>query len=135
MSNKIYIIGLDGASAQFIFSHTQFLPNFRKLIKEGASGVLESTIPPVTCPAWNCLITGKKPRSLKLYDWETFDFTRGVTLSDWSIKNVLTLFEIISSFDLNVISINFPLTYPPRKVRNCVIVSGFPIPENKEDYV
>ena len=134
MSPKVYLIGLDGASPDFIFTNLRDLSTFKKIVIDGVSGVLESSIPPVTCPAWNCLITGKSPESLQLYDWEDFRFDTGPFLSDWSMKNSLTLFEFLSKFDKKVISLNLPLTYPPRKIKNCIIISGFPLPENRNDF-
>ncbi|MEM2981373.1 MAG: alkaline phosphatase family protein, partial [Thermoproteota archaeon] len=60
---KIIILGLDGATWAVLkpLSDTGFLPNIKRLIEHGCMGVLKSTIPPMTSPAWPCLATGVNP--------------------------------------------------------------------------
>ena len=50
---KLLIIGLDGATWSIIkpWADEGKLPTFKKLMKKGVWGSLESTIPPITCPA------------------------------------------------------------------------------------
>ena len=49
-SLKTLIIGLDGATFDLLlpFIDSKKLPVFEKILKEGAGGELQSTIPPVT---------------------------------------------------------------------------------------
>ena len=60
---KILILGLDGATWELIrpWAEEGYLPTFRKLMKIGAWGNLQSCIPPITLPAWICMLTGKNP--------------------------------------------------------------------------
>ena len=64
---RIIILGLDGATFSIIkpWAEANELPTFRKLMNKGAWGELESTIPPVTCPAWVSMLTGKKPWQIR----------------------------------------------------------------------
>jgi predicted AlkP superfamily phosphohydrolase/phosphomutase len=50
------------------------LPTFKKLVKNGVFGRLESTIPPTTIPAWPALFTGKNPGKLGVFDF--FDINK-----------------------------------------------------------
>ena len=65
--SKVFILGIDGGSLKLIEQWQDELPNFREIMKNGVYGELESTIPPVTCPAWPCMFTGKNPAKLGIY--------------------------------------------------------------------
>ncbi len=51
---KLLIIGLDGATFDLIkpWAAEGKLPTLAKLMHDGVTGDLESTLPPVTSPAW-----------------------------------------------------------------------------------
>ena len=64
MDARVCLIGLDCAVPEFIFDQwVNRLPNLRRIMAAGAYGPLESTIPPITVPAWMCMMTGKDPGS------------------------------------------------------------------------
>ncbi len=66
--NKVIVIGLDAAPPTLIFHKwKKQLPNISKLINRGLSGSLRSCIPPITVPAWMCMMTGKNPGELGIY--------------------------------------------------------------------
>ncbi len=60
---RVFIIGLDSATWDLINPWIQqgLLPNLAKLVEGGASGRLQSAIPPLTPPAWTSFMTGKNP--------------------------------------------------------------------------
>jgi predicted AlkP superfamily phosphohydrolase/phosphomutase len=64
MSNKLLVIGLDGASFNVLdpLIEKGYLPNLSKLIFEGSRADLETTFPPITAVAWSSFMTGKNPR-------------------------------------------------------------------------
>ena len=76
---KVLIIGLDGCTWDLVkpWIDDGELPTFKKLMTEGVWGELESTFPPVTCPAWPSMLTGKSPDRMGLYCF-------GVELSTWA---------------------------------------------------
>lgn len=80
----------------------------------GAWGVLESTIPPATCPAWPSMLTGKKPEKLGLYY-----FTRRDTKSYQPRINKITfdgsIWQILTNYGKRCYVINIPLTELPKK--------------------
>ncbi|MFQ6053764.1 MAG: alkaline phosphatase family protein, partial [Candidatus Bathyarchaeia archaeon] len=67
---RVLLLGLDGATFDIIepMARSGRLPNLARLISEGSSGVLESTLPPVTLPAWVSMVTGKNPGKLGVFD-------------------------------------------------------------------
>lgn len=68
---RTLIIGLDGATGDIIkpLAEEDKLPTFKKLMKEGVWSDLESTIPPITSPAWFSLATGMNPGKLGVFDF------------------------------------------------------------------
>ena len=65
------VLGLDGATFDLIrpWAADGTLPNFARLLEEGAHGPLRSTVPPMTAPAWTSFATGTNPGKHGLYDW------------------------------------------------------------------
>ena len=65
---RLLVIGLDCETPQFVFDEWRSdLPNLDRLMKEGVHGKLESTIPPITVPAWSSMLSSKDPGQLGFY--------------------------------------------------------------------
>ncbi|MEA3374686.1 MAG: alkaline phosphatase family protein [Chloroflexota bacterium] len=122
--SRVLVIGIDGATVDLIRPWAQAgdLPNLARLMAEGAHGPLESTLPPVTSPAWPTFATGKNPGKHGV-----FDFIRPMggkfELINASSLRAPTLWEILSEAGRSVGVMNVPVTYPPRPV-NGFIVAG-----------
>lgn len=71
MTGKVVIIGLDGATWSLLdqFIEEGEMPNLEELREEGASGVLKSTVPPASIPAWPSMVTGMNPAKHGIYDF------------------------------------------------------------------
>ena len=55
---KVMVLGLDCAPPQHIFSeYADDIPNLTKLRENGLWGPLDSIVPPITVPAWMCMMT------------------------------------------------------------------------------
>lgn len=133
MKQKILVIGLDGATFDLItpWAEAGYLPTLKKLMAEGAHGELESTIPPMTGPAWTSFATGTNPGQHRLYDWvarqsDSYEFIP-VTALD---SQAPTIYSLLSEAGKRVCSFNVPMTYPPTPV-NGVMISGMPAPSIK----
>jgi len=134
---RVIVIGLDGATFDLILPWVKegYLPSFKKLIEEGSWGELESTMPPLTGPAWSSFITGKNPgkhgifdfmrRDPKGYEWITINATWRRGPSFW---------RLLSDKDKKVIVFNVPVTYPPEDI-NGVMISGYLTPPKAKDFV
>ena len=72
---KLLVIGLDGATWNLLkpLIDAGELPTIKQLIKNGLCDKLESSIPPVTVPAWKCYSTGTNPAKLGVYTWVGLD--------------------------------------------------------------
>jgi predicted AlkP superfamily phosphohydrolase/phosphomutase len=128
---KVVILGVDGADYAYYrrWIDKGLTPNFAKLAKRGRMGVLQSTYPPVTAPAWISMMTGEQPGSHGIVGFAapaTGEYTRKVVNSG-SIESP-TLWEIAGNQGSDCVVVNVPLTWPVRPARG-VVVSGMLTPE------
>lgn len=132
---KVVAIGIDGAPWELVdrFIASGSLPTFKRLVEEGASGDLRSTIPAVTSPAWKCYSTGKNPGKLGVFWWTRVDFpNRKMTFVSAADFKSLDHWDYIADSGEFCTVINMPMTYPPPAEFNGVMVSGVPGFENDE---
>lgn len=131
-NNKVIIIGFDGATYDLIKPWVKkgYLPNFFRLMEEGTHGILKSTIPPMSPPAWTSAITGKNPgkhgvfafiNNLKL-EINKNDQSSFVTSYN---RQAAPVWTILSNMGKKVGIINIPMTFPPDEV-NGFMIAGFP---------
>lgn len=128
---KVVILGVDGADYGYYkrWIAKGLTPNFAKLVERGRIGVLESTYPPVTAPAWISFMTGQQPGSHGIVGFaapSTGEYTRKVVNS--SSFRTPTLWEVAGENGADCVVVNVPLTYPIRSM-NGVLVSGMLTPE------
>lgn len=131
---KVIVIGLDGATWDLIkpWADEGKLPTFKYLMENGAWGVLESTIPSMSPPAWATIVTGVKPDKHGVYDFYYIENGRLRVVSSKNIKSP-KIWEILDEFGHRQIIMNVPLTFPPDKV-NGVFISGMPTPSLESDF-
>jgi len=138
LKNRVLVIALDGVTFKVIrpLAEEGYLPNLSKLMSEGSSGELLSTMPPVSGPAWHAFKTGKSPGRTGLYDFLRYDPQnyRSTLIQLGQLPDAM-VWNIISQHSGCRVGIyDLPTTYPPSKV-NGFMVAGFPLPENASDYV
>lgn len=99
------------------------LPTFQRLIKEGVSGELKSTVPYVTWPAWTSAITGVNPGKHNIFNFVTFENYkyRILTAAD---RKCDPIWKILSRKGLKVGVLYVPVTYPPDRDIDGFMVSG-----------
>lgn len=137
MSNKVVILGLDGAAFSTLrpWMEAGHLPTFKALIEHGVSGPLTSIIPPVTAPAWCSFMTGKNPGKHGIYYFTTKDKNTGRDIPvSAHARSGKTVWELLSEGGKTVVVLNVPTTYPPQPV-NGVMVADFLTPKGKRDFV
>lgn len=133
---RTLIIGLDGATFTILdpLLKQGKLENISNIVENGCSLPLQSTIPPVTAPAWTSMLTGFNPGRHGVYDFlqkEQGKYNYRPITSSQVKKD--TFFEILSRKGFSVCSINVPNTFPPSKV-NGVIVSGMLTPDTNSNF-
>lgn len=128
---RVLIIGWDGATFDLIrpWLARGRLPNLAKLVEQGASGPLQSTIPPWSFQAWSSFMTGKNPGKHGVYDFfrtppGTYDLE---FVNAGHRRGGETIWQLLSRAGKRVVSVSIPGTFPPDPV-NGVMISGFDFP-------
>ncbi len=124
MVKKVLIIGLDGGTWKILKPMIEkgHMPHLRSLVENGASGILKSTEPPVTAPAWTSFLTGVKPEKHGIFEFNNYmPGTYSTYFVNGSHISYKTIWDILSESGKKVISINVPMTYPPKPVNGLLI--------------
>ena len=136
MVKRVMVIGLDCADPKLVFEKFKGkLPNISKLMNQGFYGQLESTIPPITCPAWMCMVTGKNPGQLGVYGFRSrngHDY-KGMVIADSSQIKEKKVWDLLSEQGKKVMVIGVPQTFPPQPV-NGYLVTSFLTPGIESNY-
>ncbi|MFH1426560.1 MAG: alkaline phosphatase family protein [Candidatus Kerfeldbacteria bacterium] len=117
MNRKIVAIGLDGATWKLLkpLADKGYMPTVKKLMEQGVSGDLESTIPNMTATAWTTFATGKHPGKHGVFDFmlptDSLGNMKFVTSKDIKDK---TIYELLHERGLKSILLNLPATWPPK---------------------
>jgi predicted AlkP superfamily phosphohydrolase/phosphomutase len=119
---RVLIFGVDGATFDLIrpWAEAGHLPTFAKLMESGAHGDLESTLPPVTSPAWPTFMTGCNPGKHGVFDFIRPKGDSFALVNSTSIRQP-TLWQILSDAGLRVGAMNVPVTYPAHPVNGFMI--------------
>lgn len=134
---KVVVIGLDGATFHLLrpLVDTGMMPTLARFLREGASGTLLSTHPPVTCPAWPTMFTGVNPGKHGVFSFTCRNGGRK-TPHTASLLDVRapTVWELLGNVGYRVGIMNVPITFPAQPV-NGFMVSGFPAPDSMPEVV
>ena len=105
------VIGLDGCSWNVLerLIETGDLPNIAALRDIGTSGVLESTIPFNTAPAWASFATAASPVAHGLYDFMVVGREDRLTPARRNDLRLMTYYELLGQEDKRSVIINLPL--------------------------
>jgi predicted AlkP superfamily phosphohydrolase/phosphomutase len=130
MARRVLMIGLDGASPTLIEKWKDHLPNLSRLMTDGSWGVLRSTVPPYTLPAWPSMVTGVQPGKLGIFGFRRrLPGTSRFSFSTLSDSPVPPVWEILGLEGRRSVIAGLPSTYPPQEL-NGIMISGFPAPAN-----
>ena len=131
---KTIVVGLDCAAPALVFDRFRAdMPNVSRLMADGLWGRLRSVMPPITVPAWTCMVSGRDPGELGLYGFRnrvprTYDL-RVATSTDVREKR---LWDWLGDAGYRVAPLFVPLTWPPQPVRgemaSCFLTPGAEAP-------
>lgn len=129
---KVHVLGFDGATWRFLEPLVQRgeAPNFERLIREGTSGELISTVPFQSAAAWVTFMTGKNSGKhgvfmFQDYDAQSYEYVGRTANSRYFSGQ--TIFDIVGELGGTVAAVRVPMTYPAWPVKG-LMVSGFPTP-------
>ena len=125
---RVFIFGIDAGSLKLIKQWKSHLPNFSRLMNEGCYGILQSTIPPFTSPAWACMSSGKNPAKVGIFGLrhrkkDSYEFEPPTSMN----RHAPALWEIAGQHGRFSTILNVPDTYPPTQLQGHMI-SGRPAP-------
>lgn len=142
---RVAVIGLDGAAWPVLgpLLEAGAMPALASLLDRSAKGVLRSTIPPYTPPAWTSAVTGVNPGRHGI-----FGFVQGrgePNLSNWGLVRAPALWNHLEASGARTGLFHLPLTFPPPAVDGWAVgavwmptgqsVSGFTYPRSLEDRI
>ncbi|MBN2406709.1 MAG: alkaline phosphatase family protein [Elusimicrobia bacterium] len=131
MGKKIILIGWDAAAPRLVFDRFRdSLPNVGKIMKAGLWGNLRTVFPPITIPAWRCMVTGRTPGELGLWG---FRHRKGYSYDDFSITTSVDLehnaiWDAAGARGKSSICSAVPPSYPPYRI-NGSMISCFMTPD------
>ncbi len=135
MSRRVAVVGLDCAEPRLVFDRwREELPNLGSLIDAGTWGPLRSVDPPITVPAWSCMMTGRDPGELGIYGFRNrtaYDY-HSLAVADSSAVKTDRVWDHLSRAGKHVIVVGVPQTSPPVAV-NGELVSCFLTNDTRTD--
>src|SRR5438552_8253852 len=133
---RVALIGLDSLPPEIVLGRWRNeLPTLDGLIRSGSGGVLRSCIPPITVPAWSCMLASKDPGQLVIYGFRNrTDYSyAGLGLTTSRAVRERRVWDILGSEGLRSIVIGVPGTYPPPTITG-ELVADFLTPDRSVDY-
>lgn len=121
---KVMIIGLDCAEPSLLLERWRDrLPVLSGLMERGAFGRLTSVVPPITVPAWSCMMSSRTPGDLGVYGFRnrsdhSYD---GAFIANGSAITVPRLWDLMTANGDPSLVIGVPGTYPPRPFNGAMV--------------
>ena len=121
---RTLILGLDGADwhvMEPLLSAGQ-LPTLQRLMDRGSHGVLTSTIPPFSAPAWASMMTGVNPGKHGIYGFTATDENYGETrIPITSRLRATPLWRLLNEQSISTGIVNLPILYPAEPLNGCMV--------------
>ncbi|MEI6235126.1 MAG: alkaline phosphatase family protein [Planctomycetota bacterium] len=135
--DRVLVLALDSVCWDVLLPLAEdgTMPALAAFLKGASYGVLESTIPPHTAAAWTTWLTGKDPGQHGIVDFVRFDpVAHRFRFHDSSVQRDSSILNILSKAGVSCGSIFLPRNYPPYKLENGYIISGFETPDTSSRF-
>ncbi|MFQ5913166.1 MAG: alkaline phosphatase family protein [Nitrospinota bacterium] len=133
---KAILVGLDCAEPTLVFDRWRNdLPNLRRLMAAGVYGRLKSCDPPITVPAWACMMTSRDPGELGIYGFrnrKSYDYGPLGIASSLSVQEE-KVWDLLGRAGREVVVVGVPPAYPVQPV-NGHLISCFLTPSPEAAY-
>ena len=121
---RIIFVGADGADWMVIdrLMAEGRLPNFKRIVEGGATGVLESMEPMLSPLLWTTMATGKMPEDHGILNFTVFDKETGkrVPITRMSRK-VDAFWNMLSDYNRRTSIIGWLATYPAEEIQGVMV--------------
>ncbi|KPJ75527.1 MAG: hypothetical protein AMS14_03405, partial [Planctomycetes bacterium DG_20] len=128
--NRVLIIGLDGMGPEALAALTGrgAMPTLAAIARRGAAGVLASTVPPVTCPAWPTMCTGVGPGRHGLFSFVRRTADGRARVAGTSDMAAPRFWQLAAAAGRRTAVLYVPAMFPADAVEP-LAVSGYPAPD------
>ena len=133
----VVMIGLDGVPLSLVrpWMEDGTMPALAALARDGVSGDLASTVPPVSGPAWSGFASGCGPGRTGVYDFLTRrDADYVFRVCNATDNRAETVWQRLSRAGRRVCVVNVPQSYPVEPV-NGAMLSGWMTPHGADDHI
>jgi predicted AlkP superfamily phosphohydrolase/phosphomutase len=128
--SKVLLLGLDGMTFSVLEPAFEagHMPNYKRLLDRGASGVLTSTVPPYTPPGWTSIFTGVNPGKHGIFGFTLGNVQRKGGLVRLDRVTAPAIWNAANAQGVRMGLFNIPMTFPPPPVDGWA-VAGMLTPE------
>ena len=132
---KTIIVGIDGATFDLMgpWMDDGTLPFMAEVRDGGTSGVLTSTVPPFSAPAWASAVTGVNPGRHGVYDFFHLDTYEHRMITS-TYRRAPAIWNVLDHLGRRSIIVSVPGTYPPEPI-NGVMITGLLTPSRSTDFI
>jgi predicted AlkP superfamily phosphohydrolase/phosphomutase len=127
---KVFVIGLDCADPHLVFDlWRDDLPTLSGLMERGGYGLLRSSHPPITVPAWSSMLSSKDPGQLGFYGFRNradHSYERMRIATNLAV-DVDRVWDVLSRVGRRSIIVGVPQTYPVKPLDG-ICISSFLTP-------
>ncbi len=134
-AERVLVIGLDGATWDLLtpLAEAGVMPNIAALMRRSALAQLGSTEPFITPVAWTSFQTGAGIDGHGIFDFRYWDHhQRQLCLNHAGRIGCTTLLDAVAASGRTVVSINLPMTYPPRLGEPHIVLGGLDSPSAED---
>ena len=129
---RALLIGLDGLTWDLLLPMARlgWMPNLSQVLTQGAYGVLRSTVPPLTAPAWTSFLTGLGPGGHGVFSFQRrLDTGLERVFVNSTAVRAPRAWHWLAKHGLTMGCINMPMTWPPQPMpAGGYLVSGMLTP-------
>jgi len=133
---KVLVIGLDCAEPSLVFDRWRDdLPTLSRMMAQGAYGLLASSIPCITVPAWSSMLSGKDPGVLGIYGFRNranYSYDQ-MTIATGAAVKEKRVWDYLAEAGKQSIVVGVPQTYPVKPIEG-YLISSFLTPTIERQY-
>jgi predicted AlkP superfamily phosphohydrolase/phosphomutase len=123
-TRRLALIGLDCGTPELLFERfADDMPTLTKLREQALWGPLRSIDPPISIPAWACMLSGRNPGDLGVYGMRNrSDHSyNGMAFATSKAFKPPRLWDLLGEAGRDSIVLAVPGTYPPTPLRGCMV--------------
>lgn len=127
---KLYIIGIDSAPLWLIKDNINKyrLGGFKRMVESGALTEMESTLPPMTGPAWPSIYTGFRPGTHGVPDFFRLEKDYEKKLVFFNADVSTPFWDALAKKGVKSLVITPAMVIDPSTEKNVDMMTGFPLP-------